>query len=75
MDWISVVISTGGLVGIVTAFLTYRTNRKERRIQWYDRAIREIERLENKLDDCEEKATEYRDRYYESKANNRKGDE
>lgn len=42
----SIILGSGGLVALITAWLTYRTNKGEQKIKWYDRAINEIERLD-----------------------------
>lgn len=70
MEWISIVIGTGGIVGIVTAYLTYRTSKSERRIQWYDRAIAEIERLEKKLQESRDRSHELETMYLNEKRKN-----
>jgi len=70
MEWISIVIGTGGIVGIITAYLTYRTSKSERRIQWYDRAIAEIERLEKKLQECQDRYRELETMYLNEKRKN-----
>lgn len=54
-DWIRLIVGSGGLLAIVTAYFSRKTSKEEASIEWYDRAIAEIDRLDKKLVEAEEK--------------------
>lgn len=50
-EWITnALLGTGFLVGIISAWVTFKNNKSSNELEWYDRAIQEIERLEERLE-------------------------
>lgn len=43
-------LGTGFLVGIISAWVTFKNNKSSNELEWYDRAIKEVERLEERLE-------------------------
>ena len=76
-------LGTGFLVGIISAWVTFKNNKSSNELEWYDRAIKEIERLEERLekaytqlDDLEEELREVEGQLVvEKKVNSRLTDE
>jgi len=61
---LDMLLGSGFIIGAFGLWLTWKNQKSERRINWYDRSIKEIERLETKLKkanqkiDCLEKEVE-----------------
>ena len=54
---INALFGTGFLIGLISLWLTFKDNKSKRKIDWYDRSIKEIERLESKLSAMETRLT------------------
>lgn len=54
---VNALFGTGFLIGLISLWLTFKDNKSQRRIDWYDRSIKEIERLETKLSAMETRLT------------------
>lgn len=55
---------------MVTAYLTYRTGKGDQDIKWYDRAIEEIERLDERVKVAENEKIELRVKLAEEESDN-----
>lgn len=53
IDWESIKIVGGGLIALITAWFAHKKSKDKHKLELYDRAIKEIERLDDKLLEAE----------------------
>ena len=55
------IIGSGFLIGVLSFWLNWKNSRSKNIIDWYDRAINEIERLEKRLQSADDELDELKD--------------
>lgn len=55
------IVGSGFLVGFLSIWLNWKNSKSKTNIDWYDRAIKEIERLEKRLQSADDELEELRD--------------
>lgn len=55
------IIGSGFLVGALSIWLNWKNSKSKNKLDWYDRAIKEIERLEKRLQSADDELDELND--------------
>ena len=61
MDVWNAIVGSGFLIGVLSVWLNWKNSKSKISIDWYDRAIKEIERLEKRLQSADDELDELKD--------------
>ena len=61
-DILALLIGGGGVFGVLVTYLTFRGTQGGSKVDWYDRVIKENERLREELNKCEAERYELKEK-------------